>query len=221
MFNFFQKTDSQIQKDVMHELKWDPRFSMDGITASTQDGIVTLRGSVPHFYDKISAESAAQRVGGVRAVTDEIVVDVLGPHAKSDQELAEAVVNALTWSYSVPDGIKVSVEKGWITLSGLVEWEFERHAASAAVSNLLGVKGLKNDIAINSLVSAADIQEQIEAALKRSAEIEGRKITVAVVGNRVTLTGEVHSFSEIADAGLAAWNAPGVATVENNLKLRH
>lgn len=221
MFNFFEKTDLQIQQDVINELKWDPSVNTAAITASTENGIVTLRGSVPHFFDKTTAEDAAQRVGGVRAVADEIVVDLAGEHTKSDQEIAEAAVNALKWNYSVPDGIKVSVDKSWITLKGEVRWGYERNAAQNEVNRLLGVKGVLNTITIQQLVNAADIQVQIESALKRSAEVEGRKIKVTVSGSHVTLTGDVHSFSEVGDAGMAAWNAPGVTRVQNELKLRH
>lgn len=219
MFNFFQKTDSQIQTDVMKELKWDPSVSMDGLTASTTNGIVTLRGTVPHFYDKTVAENAAQRVGGVRAVADEIVVEILGPHEKSDQEIAEAALNALKWNYSVPDGLQVSVDKAWITLKGEVDWGYERNAAQNAVSRLLGVKGVLNTITIRRLVDVSDVKKQIESALKRSAGIESRTIDVSLSGTHVTLSGHVHSATERTDAEIAAWSAPGVSRVDNNLKL--
>lgn len=219
MFNFFRKSDSQIQTDVMNELKWDPSVWTDGLTATTTDGIVTLRGTVPHFYDKTVAENAAQRVGGVRAVADEIVVEIAGPHEKSDQDIAEAALNALKWNYSVPDNIQVSVDKAWITLKGEVEWGFERNAAQNAVSRLLGVKGVLNTITIKAVVDVYNVQDKIESALKRSAGIEGRKIDVLVSNNHVTLSGHVHSASEKADAELAAWNAPGVTRVDNKISL--
>lgn len=221
MFNFFGKSDAQIQTDVMNELKWDPSVNMAAVTSTTDNGIVTLRGTVSHFWDKTLAEGAAQRVGGVRAVADEIVVEITGPHEKSDEEIAEAALNALKWNYAVPNDIMVSVDKAWVTLRGEVEWDYERNAARNAVSRLIGVKGVLNAITIKPSVKAEDVQSQIEAALKRSAEVEGRKIKVTVSGSHVTLTGDVHSFSEIGDAGLAAWNAPGVTRVENELKLKH
>ncbi len=221
MFNFFGKSDAQIQTDVMNELKWDPSVNMAAVTSTTDNGIVTLRGTVSHFWDKTLAEGAAQRVGGVRAVADEIVVEITGPHEKSDEEIAEAALNALKWNYAVPNDIMVSVDKAWVTLRGEVEWDYERNAARNAVSRLIGVKGVLNAITFKPSVKAEDVQSQIEAALKRSAEVEGRKIKVTVSGSHVTLTGDVHSFSEIGDAGLAAWNAPGVTRVENELKLKH
>ena len=219
MFNFFEKSDSQIQRDVMNELKWDPSVVDTQINVTSKDGVVTLRGSVPHYFDKSTAEEATQRVGGVRAIADEIEVDMLGAFERSDGDIAEAALNALKWDYSVPKDLKVIVEKGWITLKGETDWDFERNAAKNAVKNLMGVRGVKNNISLKSKVLPSDVKTHIEAALKRSAEAEGRKIAVSVSRDQVTLTGNVHSFTEIADAGLAAWNAPGVKMVENNLKI--
>ncbi len=221
MFNLFEKTDSQIQKDVKSELKWDPSVADSQITVTASDGIVTLRGSVPHYFEKRTAEKAAQRVGGVRAVADEIGVELFTTHKKTDQEIAEAALNALKWNYQVPDDIKVSVDNGWITLRGETDWAFQKAAASNAVNHMIGVCGVSNEIIIKEKVQPSDVKTRIEEALKRSAEREGRKINVAVKGSCVTLSGNVHSYSEIGDAALAAWNAPGVSQVENNLKLTH
>ncbi len=219
MFNFFQKSDSKIQQDVINELKWDPSVTSTQISVTTQDGIVTLRGSVPHYFEKSTAEKAAQRVGGVKAIADEIEVDMMGSYERSDTDIAEAAVNALEWSYSAPKNLKVTVEKGWITLSGETEWEYERNAARNAVKSLMGVCGVSNNITLKSRIQPVDVKLHIEEALKRSAEAEGRKISVEVKDNRVILTGNVHSFAEMTDAGLAAWNAPGVVYVENNLRI--
>lgn len=219
MFNFFQKTDSQIQKDVTNELRWDSSVDNKAITVATKDGIVTLRGSVPHYFDKTSAEEAAQRVGGVRAVADEIQVDVLGTFVKSDEEIAAAAVRALEWDYSVPGGVKVTVDNAWITLKGELQWDYQRSAAKDAVKLLLGVKGVHNKITIKPDVQPTDIKTRIESALKRSAENESRKITVSVDGTAVTLSGNLTTQAEILDARIAAWNAPGVMSVISNLKL--
>jgi osmotically-inducible protein OsmY len=220
MFNFFDKKDSQIQHDVMNELKWDPSVTSTQISVTAKNGIVTLHGSVPHFVEKSMAENAAQRVGGVRAVTDEIEVNLMGLD-RSDEDIAEAALNALKWNYSVPDDIKVTVDNGWITLRGEADWDYERTAAQSAVRQLMGVVGVSNKITIKSQVQPSDIKARIEEALKRSAESEGRKINVSVNGDSVTLSGFVESFSEIEDARMAAWNAPGVMSVENNLKLEN
>lgn len=215
MFNLFNKSDSNVKQDVLNELMWDPSVSSSEIKVSAKDGIVTLTGTVPHYFEKRSAEHAAQRVGGVRAVADEL--EIKGLLEKSDEEIAKAALNALKWNYSVPDNVKVAVSKGWVTLEGQAEWDYERDAAKNAVSELLGVRGVTNNIELKTKVQSSDIKTRIEDALKRSAEAEGREISVAVKGDKVTLTGKVHSFSEIEDARLAAWNAPGVMTVDNQL----
>jgi osmotically-inducible protein OsmY len=217
MFSFFEKKDHQLEKDVLSELQWDSSVSADKIQVTAKDGIVTLRGAVPHYSEKSFAEQAVQRVSGVRAVADELEVKIQDPYGKSDQDIARAALDALEWSYSAPKGTQVVVDKGWVTLRGKAEWEFERTAARDCVKSLMGVVGVTNEIAIQTKVQVADIKTRIEDALKRSAESDSSRIHVAVQGNRVVLTGSVHSFSEMSDAGTAAWNAPGVVMVENSL----
>ena len=217
MFNFFEKTDTKIQEDVLNELQWDPSVTASAVTVSANNGIVTLRGSVPHYIEKMAAEHAAQRVGGVKAVADELEVNFMTPPDHNDEEIAQAALNAFKWNYSVPDSVKIAVEKGWVTLSGEVEWDYQRNAARNTASEILGVCGVTNSINIKSKVQPSNIKTRIEEALKRSAESEGRKINVSVSGDHVTLPGNVHSFSEIEDARLAAFNAPGVMSVDNNL----
>lgn len=221
MFNFFAKKDTQLQKDVKNELNWDPSVTSCHVSVVASDGIVTLRGSVPHYFEKAAAEQAAQRVGGVRAVADELEVELMGPYERSDEDIARAALMALDWNYQVPEDVKVTVEKGWITLRGEAEWAFQKSAAKTVVSQLMGVRGVTNEINIKAKVQPSDVKNRIEEALKRTAEHEGHKINVEVDGDRVTLSGDVHSLFEIGDAGLAAWNAPGVTAVENNLKLAH
>lgn len=221
MFNFFNKTDSQIQKDVTTELLWDPRVKADHINVAAQNGIVTLSGSVPHYFEKSSAEEAAQRVGGVRAVADEIEVKLLGSFERTDQEIAEAALNALKWNYSTPEGVKVTVEKGWITLTGQADWEYERTAARDCVRRLMGTVGVTNQISLKSNTQSTDVKTRIEEALKRSAKNEAGKISVSVSGDQVTLTGNVHSISESEDARFAAFSAPGVMSVINDLRVTH
>lgn len=219
MFNLFEKKDVQIQRDVLNELKWDPSVTATDITVTVHDGIATLRGTVPHYFDKSSAEQAARRVGGVRAVADELEVDLKDAYERSDEDIARTALNALDWNYSVPKGIKVTVEDGWVTLTGEVEWDYQRNAARNSVSELMGVCGVSNNITIKPKAQPTDVKTRIEDALKRSAENEGRNISVTVDDDRVILAGKVHSFSEVEDAGLAAWNAPGVRAVENNLQI--
>lgn len=219
MFKLFHKKDTQLQQDVMDELKWDPKITSTDITVTAKDGIVTLSGSVPHYLEKTSAEEAAQRVSGVHGIADEMEVKLLGSFEKTDEEVARAALDALKWSYSVPDGIKVTVDNGWVTLSGDAEWDFERNSAKNTVANLLGVRGVSNDIQLKNKILPTDVQTLIEDALKRSAENESQNITVTVTGSRVHLSGTVHSFSEMEDARIAAWSAPGVMSVEDNLKI--
>lgn len=217
MFNIFNKSDSDVKQDVLNELMWDPSVSSSEVKVSAKDGVVTLRGTVPHFTEKLAAEHAAQRVGGVKGVADEL--EVKGMFEKTDEEIARVALNALKWNYSVPDNVKVSVSKGWLTLEGEAEWDYERNAAKNAVSELLDVRGVTNNIKLQSKVQSGDIKTRIEEALKRSAEAEGREINVSVQGDKVTLTGKVHSMAEKDDARMAAWMAPGIMTVDNNLTI--
>jgi osmotically-inducible protein OsmY len=219
MFNFFQKTDKEIENDVRNELKWDPSITATDVATTAADGIVTLRGNVPHYYEKLSAASAAQRVGGVRAVANEIEVKLASDYTRRDEDIAEAARSALDWGYLVPSGVKLTVEKGWITLAGQASWDFERSAARDAVSSLMGVCGVTNNMSVmpSAKVESSVVKSKIEEALKRSAQAESRKIGVKVNGQKVTLTGNVQSFSEMEDAKSAAYSAPGVSSVKNDL----
>lgn len=201
-------------------MMWDPSVTSMLVTVSVNEGIVTLKGSVPHYFEQSLAEAAVQRVGGVRAVVNEIEVNLDKSYQKTDEALAKAVANALEWDYSVPEkNIKVSVDNGWITLKGQTDWIFEREAAKRAVEHLMGVRGVSNDLTVKTRAFPSDVKDKIQAAFKRSAEIEGREINVEVEGDKVTLTGKVHSLHEQSEAGLSAWNAPGVMMVENNLQI--
>jgi osmotically-inducible protein OsmY len=218
MFNFFKKKDPKIQQDVTNELNWDPRVDSELVSVTVVNGDVTLSGSVPHFYEKYNAEQAVRRVGGVKDVCDELEIKMHDSGERSDDDIAQAARNALKWNYEVPGEVTVLVEDGWVTLKGTVVWEYERKAAFNAVCSLMGVCGVSNEITLSSSIQLGDIKAHIEEALKRSAETESKNIKVAINGSKVTLTGNVESYSEIIDATQAAWSAPGVLSVENNLQ---
>lgn len=215
------KTDSQIQADVMQELKWDPSVTHEHIGVAVADGIVTLSGVIPSYIEKSAAERAAQRVSGVKAVVEKIEVKLPGSFKRDDQDIAKAIVNQFKWHVQVPDDlVKVSVENGWVELLGEVDWDYQRTAAENCARGLTGVKGIANNITIRAKrVQPEIVKQKIEEALKREAEREARRIAVEVRGSRVVLSGEVHSFTEMNDAKWAAWSAPGVTSIENNLHI--
>lgn len=215
------KSDSQIQADVLQELIWDPRVSHEHIGVSVTDGIVTLSGTIPSYIEKSAAERAAQRVSGVNAVVEKIEVKLLGSYERDDQDIAEAILNQFHWNVEIPDKlIKVSVESGWVKLTGEVEWNYQRNAAEKSIRSLTGVKGVSNNIMLKTREVRADVVKQkIEDALEREVLREAKQINVAISGGTVTLSGKVHSFSEMNNVKLAAWSAPGVTKIDNKLRV--
>jgi osmotically-inducible protein OsmY len=212
------RNDYEIQQDVMTELNWQPFLTAANIGVAVKNGVVTLSGSVDTFSQKQAAERAAKKVLGVRAIAEDIQIGVSPVYNKSDTDIAQSVASALQWHSSVPnDKLKVKVEDGTVTLEGEVDWDFQRTAAVDAVSHLLGVRDVINITTVRPRVHASDISAKIRAALYRSAITDAGKIKVEVEGSTVKLKGAVRSFVEKEDAEEAAWCAPGVSRVENNL----
>ncbi|MDP3955416.1 MAG: BON domain-containing protein [bacterium] len=216
------KTDTQLQQDVIAELKWEPSVTAAQIGVEVKDGIVTLAGHVNTYAEKWNAESAAQRVSGVKALAIEMDVKLSGSGKRTDADIASSAKNVLQWTSSLPkDGVKVMVESDWVTLSGDVDWEYQRQAAAKGVRYLMGVTGVSNQIAIKPNVSLSAVKSDIEAALKRRAKADAQKISVEVRGADVTLTGTVHSWSERDLARHSAWGTPGVRNVVDNMTIAY
>jgi osmotically-inducible protein OsmY len=213
-------TDRQLQEHVQNALDWEPSIDAADIGVTVDKGVVTLRGDVKTYAEKATAERVAQTVYGTKAVANDINVR-LGTGAKrSDSDIAQAVLLALRWNSLVPDEkIAVSVTNGWVKLSGPVDWEYQRSAAQRTVRDLTGVVGVSNLITVEPHVSATDVQKKIEAALKRSAEIDARRINVNATDGKVVLSGNVHSWFERDQARRAAWAAPGVKNVEDRISI--
>lgn len=214
------KTDSQIQKDVMDELKWQPFLNSSEIGVAVKGGIVTLSGNVDTYSKKLAAEKAAKKVIGVKAIAEDIQIGVSPVYRKTDTEIAAAVYNALKWHSAVQeDHIKIKVEDGIVTLEGEVEWRYQRDNARFAIQNLSGVRSVINLIIVKPKISPFELEQKISAAFLRSATIDSSKVNVSVSGSEVTLTGKVRSVAESEDAENAAWAAPGVYSVKNRLSV--
>jgi osmotically-inducible protein OsmY len=212
--------DLELKKNVETELNYEPSINAAEIGVAAKSGVVTLTGNVSSFWQKVAAERAAMRVAGVRAVVNELEVHLPGSSERTDEDIARAAVNSLNWSISVPtDRIKVSVSKGWVTLEGEVSWQFQKTAAENAIKNLIGVRGISNLITVKPQVSKGEVKAAIEAALKRSAEVDANHITVETQGDKVILRGTVRSWMERQEAERAAWSAPGVRSVENRIMI--
>ncbi len=218
------KTDAQLQQDLIAELKWEPALHAAQIGVEVDGGVVTLAGEVGSYAEKWQAERAAQRVVGVKALAIEIEVRIPALGRRSDADIARAAQNTIDWMATLPvDAVKVMVEGGWVTLSGEVDWQYQRQAASDGVRYLLGVTGVSNQLGIRPAATLgdvrADVQADIEAALRRRARSDAQTIVVEVHAGDVTLSGTVHSWAERELAMHSAWAAPGVRNVIDQMTL--
>lgn len=212
------KADAQLQRDVMAELEWDPAIQATTVGVIVKDGVVTLTGQLASHAEKEAAEHAAQRVRGVKALAIDLSVKLPADAERSDADIALAAERGLMWHVLVPkDKVRVKVENGWITLDGEVEWRYQRQAAESAVRNLMGVTGVTNAIHIRPRLDPHNVEKNIHDALARQADRQANHVQVGVRGSEVTLSGVVHSWTERAAIQGAAWSAPGVTAVINDL----
>lgn len=214
-------SDISLRQDIIDELEFEPSLNAAHIGVAVNKGIVTLSGFVGSYAEKIAAEQAVRRVKDVRAIAEEIEVRYPNDKKTADDEIAGRVVSILRWSAVVPpDSIQVKVQDGWVTLSGQVDWQFQRAAAEAEIRRLSGVAGVINSVSIKARVQATDVKRKIEEALKRYAEVEAAGVRVCVLNDgKVTLDGNVHDWRERDAIKRAAWSAPGVTTVEDRLMI--
>lgn len=211
-------SDKELRTSVQAELQWDPSIRDEDIAVSVKDGVVTIAGVVDSYAQRLSAERAAMRVKGARAVANELSVKLPNAFERSDSELAHAAVDALHWSVQVPeDKVQVKVANGWITLEGQVDYFFQREAAEKAVRYLTGVKGVANLVTLKVRPAQGDIKQRIRNTLTRHAALDADHVTVELKGKKAILGGSVRSVAEMRDAERAAWNAPGVTSVENDI----
>lgn len=209
-------TDRDLQQNVQNALDWEPSIDAADVGVTVENGVVTLRGDVRTYSEKATAERVALGVYGVKALANDVMVRLGDGQKRTDSDIAQAAVSALRWHAVVPgEKITVSVSDGWITLKGRVNWEYQRAASARAVRDLMGVRGVSNLITLEPQVTPRDVKSKIEAALTRSAEIDARRINVAVSDSKVVLSGNVHSSYERDEARRAAWAAPGVKEVED------
>ena len=213
-----QRSDTDIHKDIVAEFHWEPSLRDDDIAVAVRDGVVTLAGFADSYADKWKAERIASKIRGVKAIANDIEIKLPSASQRADPDIARAVVNALQWNISVPaDRIKPKVEKGWVTLEGEADYNYQKDAAERAIRYLTGVKGITNLITVKQRATPADLKERIKEALQRTAQFDAERITVEVQGNKAILRGTVRSYAEMKEAERAALKAPGITEVENRI----
>lgn len=216
------RSGTQIQQDVLDELKWDNHVTASDVGVTVKDGIVTLAGTVESYLVRQAAENAALRVKGVNAVANELEVKLPSSTERTDSDLALAALYALKWDAAIStDKLDVAVTHGWVSLKGEVEWNFQREAAERVVRRLAGVRGVSNFITVAVRPTPADIKQRIEKALVRNAQTDARDLTVEVTGNTVVLKGTVRSYAEKVAAERSAWAAPGIMAVDNRILISY
>lgn len=213
-------TDQQLHDEILAELDYEPELHAERIGVSVERGVVTLSGHADSYRQKLAAERAVKRVYSAKAVVDELEVRLPSRDEVPDLELAQAAIRTLeAQNAAPPDSVRITVRDGHLLLEGEVEWHYQRQATEAALRHLRGVRGVKNHLQVREAASSEGVQECVEAALRRLAEVEADGITVETVGSMAILRGEVHSLREREDVEQAAWRAPGVSEVENRLRV--
>jgi len=210
------KTNRELQDDVIDELRWEPRVDASAIGVSAKAGSVTLTGHASSYTQKLDAVRAAERVDGVTAVADELEVHLSGD-PRDDADVAKAIADAVKWSSTVPTTVHAEVNKGWVVLTGEVDWSFQRDGAVGIVQGVKGVKGVTNFVTLKPRTSPVAVENEIRDAFERNADLDADGISVTMSDGKVELSGQVHSLHEANIAESAAWSAPGVHSVERHL----
>lgn len=214
-------SDKQLRQDILDELEFEPSVNAAHIGVAAENGVVTLTGHVSSYAEKLAADKAVRRVKGVQAIAEEIEVRYASDKKTADDEIARRVIDILRWSAVVPQNrVQITVRDGWVTLSGDVDWQYQKKAAYDEVRRLSGISGIVNNIAVRPSVQPVDVKRKIQDAFRRNAEVEAQRIRITVDGGKVVLDGSVHDWHERDAAEKAAWAAPGVVTVEDRLSIR-
>ncbi len=213
-------SDRTLKQAVEDELEWEPSIDAEHIGVTAEDGVVTLTGHVGSYTEKFTAEKAARRVKGVRGIAQEIEIRFPSDKKTADDQIAKRALDIIAWNSTIPkDKVQVKVQGGFVTLSGQVDWQYQRADAEYAVRKLAGIKGLANEIQVKPKVQAIDVKQRIENALKRNADLEASSIKVSVLNGRVTLDDKVKALYERDLAERTAWSAPGVISVEDHISI--